>query len=225
MAQLSTHLCEQRTTKVTGRQSESTICGNKILMMAGFVAAVAKNGEKGGNSARKLVRTEFARVSCARSSSWAAMDSNEASWGPLAWTPRFYISCVRGISWSVVFTHTKPCELVCCGSIHICMNTTEMEIEEVGQHLCQECQVFASSPGFLDLNPSLTTLLVKQFKGQVASIPDLHLHMSISQSHVLDLEHPVCCQRISQAMLLMMDRRVSARCSGAYNFPYQRAGI
>lgn len=46
MAQLSTHLYEQRKIRVTGRQSQSTICGNKILMMAGFVAVVAKNGEK-----------------------------------------------------------------------------------------------------------------------------------------------------------------------------------
>lgn len=56
MAQLSTHLCEQREIKVTGRQSQSTICGNKILMMAGSVAVVAKNGDKGREQGQKNVK-------------------------------------------------------------------------------------------------------------------------------------------------------------------------
>lgn len=56
MAPLSTHLCEQREIKVTGRQSQSTICGNKILMMAGSVAVVAKNGEKGREQGQKIVK-------------------------------------------------------------------------------------------------------------------------------------------------------------------------
>lgn len=56
VAQLSTHLREQRKIKVTGRQSQSTICANKILMMAGSVAGVAKNGEKGREQGQKNVK-------------------------------------------------------------------------------------------------------------------------------------------------------------------------